>query len=324
MSFEQIEDCFNCSYRRRPARHGMLYWQVPEDKGAGEIRACPMMEGFWLIFSDYCLQPGKEAVMEAHSEDIVLIQHVLEGGGYLIGEDDKTAIFRKGETLYFSGDFRYDRSGTLEEGLSAVSIFIEREKFDRTLKESFLLQDEEMQPFRRRFASAEEIIIASYNPLLYEKAAELKLLIQEEQCLKVRLEGLELLRLDGDFYLHKRKGSKRFYPEEYVNKVKDVADYMKDNPEERLCLNDLSTDFSINKTYLKEIFQELYGMPPMRYFWDIRLQRGRELLEAGFPVLEVALRVGYDNPSKFTAAFKKKYGYLPSHAAKHKKLQQKD
>jgi AraC-like DNA-binding protein len=45
----------------------------------------------------------------------------------------------------------------------------------------------------------------------------------------------------------------------------------------------------------------------------LRMEKALELIESGEnSILQVALSVGYSNPSHFSAAFKRFYGRLPS------------
>ena len=91
-----------------------------------------------------------------------------------------------------------------------------------------------------------------------------------------------------------------------------IAQHMAAYPDQKDTLDDLAEQFNINKTYIKTIFKDIYGLPPMRYWRSLRMAEAKSLLEAGTPVLDTALAVGYDNPSKFAQVFRKHYGCLPS------------
>jgi AraC-like DNA-binding protein len=42
------------------------------------------------------------------------------------------------------------------------------------------------------------------------------------------------------------------------------------------------------------------------------------IIESNLPICQIASLVGYDKPSNFTAAFKKKYGVVPKQYKKEK------
>lgn len=75
----------------------------------------------------------------------------------------------------------------------------------------------------------------------------------------------------------------------------------------------LSDEFGISKTKLKDDFKSLFGQPVYGYFHDRQMVLARQLLTGNHvQVKEIAYRLGYENQSKFSAAFKKYHGVLPS------------
>lgn len=59
-------------------------------------------------------------------------------------------------------------------------------------------------------------------------------------------------------------------------------------------------------------FREATGIAPFEYVTRCRMERAKQLLQSDQSVLSVALDVGYSNPAKFAAAFKKIVGANPS------------
>ncbi len=69
----------------------------------------------------------------------------------------------------------------------------------------------------------------------------------------------------------------------------------------------------LNKNKVHAGFQRLYGMSLHDYGQDLRMQRARRLLlETALPVVAVAERAGFSEPTNFTAAFRKHFAVLPS------------
>ncbi|MCJ2182542.1 AraC family transcriptional regulator [Novosphingobium sp. 1949] len=60
-------------------------------------------------------------------------------------------------------------------------------------------------------------------------------------------------------------------------------------------------------------FKRETGRTPFAYFTHLRMEHARALLEKGSGVTEAAMAVGYSNPAKFAAAFRRTCGQLPSH-----------
>ncbi|MDH4746210.1 AraC family transcriptional regulator [Sphingomonas sp. CBMAI 2297] len=58
------------------------------------------------------------------------------------------------------------------------------------------------------------------------------------------------------------------------------------------------------------------GVAPYAWLTRYRMQKAAELLVAGHSVMQVAIRVGYANPGKFAAAFRRVQGCAPSRFAR--------
>lgn len=86
----------------------------------------------------------------------------------------------------------------------------------------------------------------------------------------------------------------------------------------RYTIEELSARFLINQTTLKTVFKRVYGSPIATYMKEYRVKRAMEYLSQGeMSIAEVAAAVGYENQSKFTAAFKSVTGMLPREVGRH-------
>ena len=92
--------------------------------------------------------------------------------------------------------------------------------------------------------------------------------------------------------------------------------------EQHLCLHykkefpgieKLSRISAMSPTSLKTKFKKYYGDTLFGYYQKNKLEHARKLLDNKVPVKVVATEIGYSNPSHFTLAFKKEYGFSPWH-----------
>ena len=75
----------------------------------------------------------------------------------------------------------------------------------------------------------------------------------------------------------------------------------------------LAGQLGVSEAYLRRIFNEAYGMPPVAYLIEKRMENAVRLIEADcFTVSEIAARCGYENEKYFSTAFKKRYHVSPS------------
>lgn len=68
----------------------------------------------------------------------------------------------------------------------------------------------------------------------------------------------------------------------------------------------------VSESSIKNYFRGVYGQSIAQYTRQLRMARAAELLAASvLPVSEIAVQVGYESQSKFSAAFRKKFGVSP-------------
>ena len=74
----------------------------------------------------------------------------------------------------------------------------------------------------------------------------------------------------------------------------------------------LAMIFELPRNTLKEGYRYMYGKTIHQYHADHKLESAMQMLSSGeLLVKEIAFKIGYQNPSHFISAFKKKYGFTP-------------
>lgn len=95
--------------------------------------------------------------------------------------------------------------------------------------------------------------------------------------------------------------------------VRKVTGYMRDHLDEEIGLDELAALLSLSRFHFGTAFRLATGRTPHDWLVGERIERARELLRDPLqPVTEIALAVGYQTPSSFTAAFRKILGVSPS------------
>ena len=92
-----------------------------------------------------------------------------------------------------------------------------------------------------------------------------------------------------------------------------IADYMAKNMGRHVTINELSDIFHASPTQIKNAFRETYSSSVYAYSRAMKMQTATELLTStDRTVLDIAASLGYDNGSKFAAAFKAVTGKTPT------------
>lgn len=113
---------------------------------------------------------------------------------------------------------------------------------------------------------------------------------------------------------HLRSLDKRKY-----SLIDPAVEYLKKNIyNSTLKINKLHDLCGISDTYFRMIFISRFNMTPQEYVVAKRISYAKSIIESGDyeTIKEVSELVGYNDPSYFSKAFKKNYGYSPSNVSK--------
>jgi len=97
-----------------------------------------------------------------------------------------------------------------------------------------------------------------------------------------------------------------------VARIERARDLLLARMAEPPSLLELARAVNINDRKLKQEFRQVFGTTVFGYLHRERMQRARQVLQQGDrSVSEVAWSIGYRNPSKFAAAYRKQFGIAP-------------
>ena len=81
----------------------------------------------------------------------------------------------------------------------------------------------------------------------------------------------------------------------------------------RISLKELAAEHEISLTQLKAGFKQIYGETPYAYLRSYKMHcASQRLLGTDLQIGEIALELGYQNPSKFAQAFRAVVGCTPA------------
>jgi AraC family transcriptional regulator len=91
-----------------------------------------------------------------------------------------------------------------------------------------------------------------------------------------------------------------------------VIEYMRAHLGDDVDLDTLAAVAALSKFHFVRAFRAATGLTPHRYLTELRLRYAADLLRTtDYGVRQVALLCGYRNPSRFAAAFRRRYGTPP-------------
>ena len=93
----------------------------------------------------------------------------------------------------------------------------------------------------------------------------------------------------------------------------NILYFIENNYDKPLTLKDLSNTFSINYSYLSQLFKKMIGQSFAEYLTDIRLKHACQLLsDTNIPISNISVSVGFNDYHYFCNTFKRYYFMTPS------------
>jgi AraC family transcriptional regulator len=219
-----------------------------------------------------------------------------------------TNRIRKGSFFLTTGGAPYDvrwRAVT-PEPFESMLVFVELPVLQRALEEVF---GDEATQARLRDASAfndeglnsllgllrEELMRGRASPLFVEAIAQAV--------------AVHLARSYGATDEEPHSSS----PSLPGHKLRQLTDWMAEHAAEEFSLERLAAQAGLSRFHFQRLFKAATGVSPSRYHIDLRINEARKLLrETKMSVLDVALEVGYTDPSHFARLFRRETGLSPS------------
>jgi len=139
------------------------------------------------------------------------------------------------------------------------------------------------------------------NQILTSKSNEDFSTIVEEFIIKIFIKNCDIkIGLDNNVK-----------PNETIEKVKQ---FILDNIEEQLSLDDIATFLGYNKFHIIKMFKQQYGLTPHAFIVNQKVNKAKKMIieDNNLTIVDVANEVGFYDQSHFTKSFQKVFATTPS------------
>ena len=223
------------------------------------------------------------------------------------GQPWMTHRIRKGSFFLTTGGAPYDCRWKMvsTEPFEAMFVFIELPLLQRALEE--ILGDAAPHARLRDISAFNDGVLNSMMERLRDELTRRKaspLFVQgiaQEIAVHLARNYVEMLK--------ERSAS----PSLPAFKLRQITDWMGEHIADEFSLERLAERAGLSKFHFTRLFKNAMGVSPSRYQLNLRMDAARRLLrETKKGVLDVALDVGYSNPSRFAQLFRRETGLTPS------------
>lgn len=117
-------------------------------------------------------------------------------------------------------------------------------------------------------------------------------------------------------FIYASKTSDDFLEEQNPG-ISKAIQFMEQNLDKKLTLNEISDEAGYSPTYLTTLFRKQTGYSPLSYFSHLKIGKACEYLDfSKLKIKEISFLIGYSDPYYFSKDFQKKMGLSPRYYRK--------
>lgn len=128
----------------------------------------------------------------------------------------------------------------------------------------------------------------------------------------LRLKVLEIFLVMSDMSAQDNIETSAYFSGDTIKKVKALKAALLEQLDTKISLRELAEEYDLSLTMLKDCFKAIYGKPVHAFRREYKMQVATKLLTTTeMSIAELAGKLGYENPNKFSAAFREVIGLSP-------------
>lgn len=128
----------------------------------------------------------------------------------------------------------------------------------------------------------------------------------------LRLKILEIFYLLSELLPQDGIEISDYYPGSRIHKIKAIKKELAETLDQKTTLKSLAEKYDMSLTTLKDSFKAVYGQPIHAFQREYKMQMATQLLTTTeLSVTEIASQLGFENPNKFSSAFRSVIGLSP-------------
>ncbi|MEW6737569.1 MAG: AraC family transcriptional regulator [Acidobacteriota bacterium] len=93
--------------------------------------------------------------------------------------------------------------------------------------------------------------------------------------------------------------------------ITKIREYLLDNLESQLTLDDIAEHFAADKFHIVRLFQKYEGVSPMRFYRIARIEKSLEVIRQTKNIARAAVEMGFYDQSHLTNEIRKMFGFTP-------------
>lgn len=286
-------------------------YKLSNETGTGKIIVHQVFTGIELYYNhmhmSYCNQN------QATAKNVIEINHCC-AGRYECSFGENSCCYMTAGDLSIGSLMRKKSFSSFPLGhYHGITVLINLEELLPEVRKMMELLNIDLDSIQNYICGENRCCIMRANPSVEHLFFQLYHVKDQRKAGYMKIKVLELLLFLSDLDTAGEVQQTEYYSQSQVKRIKAVAAYLTQDLTRHDTIEQLAKRFEISPTALKKCFRGVYGTSIYSYLRIYRLQAAQKmLLETDLRIGEIANRIGYENPNKFTSSFKAVYGVTPS------------
>lgn len=286
-------------------------FQIKNNTGEGIMTMYQVFPGVSISYNDYHMESFDSTFHT--SRNLFCIDHCREGR---LEYETAEGAFSYVEAGDLKLDRRVTHQGHFEFPLvhyHGLMITFDMDQVGETLKEELKDFPVDIKALQKKYCKENQPKVIHNAPAIEHIFKELYMVPSKIRIPYFKIKIFELLLYLDVFELPNEMEENPYFYKTQVEKIKSMQKMMTENLEKNYTQEALSKQFDIPLTPMKLCFKNVYGSPIHTYMRIYRMNYAAVLLkkESNLSVTDIAGRVGYDSPGKFSTVFKTIIGKSP-------------
>lgn len=286
-------------------------YRISDLTGDGLMTFHNVFPGVFVIYNDFHMQDCVSGFCPEY--EMLCIDHCREGRIEQEASDGAYSFLESGDLKV---DRRIHHTGHVEFPLKhfhGMSIVFDLKQAKRTLSEEMKGFPVDLYSLQKKYCDDKHPFVIKGEPCIEHIFSELYTVPMKIKTWYLKVKIFELLLYLDALELSDKKEERPYFYKTRVEKIKAIHRLMTENLEQHYTLEDLAKRFDLPLTTMKSCFKATYGNSVFAYMRIYRMNYAANLLrqEQKLSVAEIAGKVGYDSPGKFSTAFREVMGSTP-------------
>ncbi len=303
-------ELFNKYMHLISSRENEQTYRLKSDTGEGIMRRYNVSKGIYYIYSEIeRYYPGYQE--QKQFIKYIEIMYMVEGHAEFEMENRQFASADTGDVCIFNSRVATKDCRVGDKGMRCISIVLCIDELTDELNRVFDTAVFDRDRIYSDVLDVDSCIIFPATDMLKTIFGEMMRLPDKNGDYYRKLLTYQLIIATMDVK-GKKVTDRQYFSKDTENKVHKARKILGTDIASSISIEELSERVKLNRTTLQKVFKQMYGMTIFEYRTQVRIQEAKNLLlDNRYSITEIAGMCGYNNASKFSAAFKKITGVNP-------------